>query len=442
MHYFGDDDSLQFASLSEQHVKNGSWPHPTTRRPWSSVCRSTKRLWHQCPYREDVALKPMYRAGAGFWQCSARRYVAVLNCAYVDEDDVVFDEQTAYGRHVSGGPETNFRPKKTFPFNAVPHFDEIAVHFGVGGAATGHFLNQLPRLFHLIVGTPPHVPIAIRSNAISERFVSFLIDANIVSPDRFRRFCFHKDHEKGRTMTEFCQRQQNFRGLFAKRMYFAGEFVRDYSLDLLKVIAAAKTTNKKLPVVPLPTPGKPWFSFALEICSWQFAQPRSILRDVMACHLDTPTPVNVVAPQKECRITVVNRKDAKSRMLRNHGGLMTGLRKRHPECRLFEFVGASLSLEAQIRAFATADLVIAPHGAALGYVGFMRPGAAVLEITYRLPDRIGPLIFFAAAQSAGLRYFLSFATDGKHSTPLTADLTDVLDLVDTALAPTSNIIPS
>ena len=73
-----------------------------------------------------------------------------------------------------------------------------------------------------------------------------------------------------------------------------------------------------------------------------------------------------------------------------------------------------------------ADLLIAPHGAAIGLCGFMRPGGAVLEIAY--PLRRWPAIFMPVALSSGLKYYLSFASKGKHSGPLAVKTSEIASL--------------
>ena len=45
-------------------------------------------------------------------------------------------------------------------------------------------------------------------------------------------------------------------------------------------------------------------------------------------------------------------------------------------------MGANFDLEQSIAAFADADIVVAPHGAALAFIAFMHEGAAVVEIGY------------------------------------------------------------
>ncbi len=80
----------------------------------------------------------------------------------------------------------------------------------------------------------------------------------------------------------------------------------------------------------------------------------------------------------------------------------------------------------KIKSFMRADLLIAPHGAAIGLCGFMRPGGAVIEIGY--PLRRWPAVFMPVALSAGLKYYLHLADKGKHSGPLQAGIGDVVKL--------------
>jgi TPR repeat protein len=95
-------------------------------------------------------------------------------------------------------------------------------------------------------------------------------------------------------------------------------------------------------------------------------------------------------------------------------------------------VGSKLSLTEQIGHFAWADIVIAPHGAALGHSVYMQPGGALIEIGY--PGKELPLIFMATALSAQLKYYLSIAEKGTHASGLTADVNDVKELAAKAVA--------
>ena len=83
---------------------------------------------------------------------------------------------------------------------------------------------------------------------------------------------------------------------------------------------------------------------------------------------------------------VVHRKDASGarRMVTNHGSMIEALRvmAREQGADVKEFVGNQNSIPKSIQRFAEADVVVAPHGAALAFVAFMRKGAAVVEIGY------------------------------------------------------------
>jgi capsular polysaccharide biosynthesis protein len=67
-------------------------------------------------------------------------------------------------------------------------------------------------------------------------------------------------------------------------------------------------------------------------------------------------------------------------MLRNHAALMVALRAAFPTARVTEFVGDQHSMAQSIALFGEADVVVAPHGAALGFLAFMRPTAACVEV--------------------------------------------------------------
>jgi hypothetical protein len=67
-------------------------------------------------------------------------------------------------------------------------------------------------------------------------------------------------------------------------------------------------------------------------------------------------------------------------MLRNHAQLMEALTGAFPSAIVTEFVGDKYSMAQSIEAFGEADVVVAPHGAALGFLASMRPTAACVEV--------------------------------------------------------------
>lgn len=116
------------------------------------------------------------------------------------------------------------------------------------------------------------------------------------------------------------------------------------------------------------------------------------------------------------QILVINRKDASSRMLDNHGELMDTLRSSLPShVQLIEFIGSENDVESTMRLFANADVVIGPHGAALTFTSLMRQGKAVIEMAYK--GRAGMAwpsnYIHAMVVGSELRYYLSMA-DGSY----------------------------
>jgi hypothetical protein len=97
-------------------------------------------------------------------------------------------------------------------------------------------------------------------------------------------------------------------------------------------------------------------------------------------------------------------------------------------------VGAEHDVESTIRTFANADLLIAPHGAAITFTAAMRRGAAVLEIGYSgRGDMMWPGNYFhSMVVGSGLDYYMTLA-DGEYSSPLHVDVDDVAKLALRAL---------
>ena len=115
------------------------------------------------------------------------------------------------------------------------------------------------------------------------------------------------------------------------------------------------------------------------------------------------------------QVLVVNRRDASSRMLDNHDELMNTLRstleQAGQKADVLEFVGADHDVESTLRMFANADVVIAPHGAALTFTSVMRPGKSVVEVGYLGRNQMGwpGNYFHAMVIGSELRYYLSMA---------------------------------
>ena len=108
--------------------------------------------------------------------------------------------------------------------------------------------------------------------------------------------------------------------------------------------------------------------------------------------LVTEAPATSAGPKGDAacvvEVLVVSRKDARSRAVKNHDALcktaLASLAKAMPTCavKLRVFVGKDHSLTSAAAAWRRAHVVIAPHGAALANVLFVRPGTLVVEIGY------------------------------------------------------------
>lgn len=135
------------------------------------------------------------------------------------------------------------------------------------------------------------------------------------------------------------------------------------------------------------------------------------------------------------RVLVVNRRDAGSRMVDNHGEMMDVLKKRLPSGVAFtEFVGSEHDVESTLRLFANADVLIAPHGAAITFTAVMRPGRAVIEIGY--DGRSGMMwpgnYFHTMVVGSDLVYYATLA-DGEYGSSMHVNVEDVAKLANMAL---------
>ena len=132
-------------------------------------------------------------------------------------------------------------------------------------------------------------------------------------------------------------------------------------------------------------------------------------------------------------IMVVHRIDASSRRVENHDALVTALKQTFPTCTIRIFVGRDHDIEDTVKWFGEADVLLAPHGAALGFMPFLRPGRMVVEFGYTGGGMSFPGSFYhAIALSVSAKFFLHMA-DGSYSGPMTVDIEDVVLLTQWAL---------
>lgn len=95
----------------------------------------------------------------------------------------------------------------------------------------------------------------------------------------------------------------------------------------------------------------------------------------------------------------VSRSDSPNRPLANEDALMSSLSRLGFEI----LISSQLSLCEQISAFASAEVIVAPHGAGLSNIVFCKPGCRIYELT---PDHYVNSCFLNLAQTKGNEYWL------------------------------------
>ncbi len=93
----------------------------------------------------------------------------------------------------------------------------------------------------------------------------------------------------------------------------------------------------------------------------------------------------------------VSRRDSAGRRVVNEAALMAALAPRG----FTEVTLSALPLAGQVAAFATAEMIVAPHGAGLAHLAFAAPGTRVVEI---FPSSHGTPAFAMIGAALGLRY--------------------------------------
>src|SRR5690606_36550531 len=106
-------------------------------------------------------------------------------------------------------------------------------------------------------------------------------------------------------------------------------------------------------------------------------------------------------------ILVLSRKDAASRHLSNYDQIVSKLRERFGDVNdIVEVVPAGKRYIEMGRMFYDARLVIAPHGAGLSHLLFMRCGTAIIEFGWYHGDFPTPNEYYCFARAIGVKYGL------------------------------------
>lgn len=138
----------------------------------------------------------------------------------------------------------------------------------------------------------------------------------------------------------------------------------------------------------------------------------AFLRERLLSQVDTS------GPRK--RIYVTRGPSANNRSVTNEPDVLALLRERG-----FEAADpGAMSVREQIRTFATADIIVAPHGAALANLAFASPGAAIVELFPA--GYVLPTYWRLAGGVPGLRYrYLSAPGGPRRQTRATAIVRDI-----------------
>jgi len=392
--------------LSDSHVPQrfSKPPQPIMSSQAKLAALCPKYGWRFCPKpnrgSEDV----------NWYTCEARQFVGKVHCAYIDNQGtipgMVYDSERTYPVHGCHPHKLNFQPQ---PLKKVVKLKSVAHNLAVYPTGFAHVMAQLPRLIHLVQTIPEDVPILLAPSSARDGFVKLLHDLGVLDKKRILDW-------KADTVYH------------ADTVYYAGEMGR------------GKGTQQE------------WNTLKKEFCSWALVMPRKRLQALFSSLHAAPRNESSVsssssllgvaggvqAPARApARVLVVHRKDASGgrRMCKNHASMLAALKAEYePNAVFTEFVGANHNMRESIELFASSDVVVAPHGAALGFLAFMKPGAACVEIGYKdLKGMKFPAPYYMAlALSVDVAYFLSMA-EGGYGTQLTADVDDVVAVTKKAL---------
>ncbi|KAJ8611017.1 hypothetical protein CTAYLR_007059 [Chrysophaeum taylorii] len=423
----GSRESLLFSTAAEK----AAW----CRRWWATVEKSPKvvgKRWSRiCP---APASKQKATREARQWSaCRVKRFVAAVTNGEVTVardkpagGAIVANRTHAFPVHLNtimSSPRTKITSRFDVP---------IAHTFGGLSVHAAHLINQIPRLVALARNVPRGTKVLVFNTRLHREFV-----------DLFRRRDVIPQHLEIKFVPPAA------RTFSAPTVYFAGEAVETE---------------------------KGWYTLEEEICSWQLTTNRTEIRDLLDAGLGKEDTVGDDAPvvcrapgRDDCGVEalVVSREDATSRSVKNHDDLLRAVRTALADstrCAVTVrvFVGRDHRVAATERIWRRADLVVAPHGAALAFMLFMRPGTHVIELGYYYSDpsttswkkkkkeetnNNGALAlsnangmpwpapyYWVVAVSASVHLYASMAR-GSYGGPMTANLSDVARVVANRVAP-------
>ena len=239
-----------------------------------------------------------------WWTCEYTQFVASLRCGFLDSDyrgrtpAMIYDKSRTFPLHACKTPSQ--QPLR-FPPRRINCFNRLATAIGVYPTSTAHIIVQLPRLVFLLQTLPKDVPILMASSGkMLRQIISFLSEKGILDPARIVEWDPDASYA-------------------AETLYFAGEVARGTA-----------------------TGGK-WNSLgSSENCSGILGMPRQLLQKLIETTVSSEVGGISYGGQYSRRpiVVIVDRSDAQSRRVSNHGAMMESLRSEFGHMlSLVEFIG-------------------------------------------------------------------------------------------------------
>lgn len=209
------------------------------------------------------------------------------------------------------------------------------------------------------------------------------------------------------------------------------------TVESISVVESPSVLRVKSLYVPLdllkPLDDELWGTISPE-CSSVLASDAARVRSGIEAWLGTKELQNPKTSDKPVML-VINRRDAhkSARSLGNHLALIEELQVTYGDThQVIEFIGSKHTLDESFRLFSNADVVIGPHGAAFAFAQALKPGTALVELSFHETRANGQLtydFFRLMASKLGLVYGLVMC-HGTYKTPLIAPLRAVLSVLD------------
>ncbi|CAF2138499.1 unnamed protein product [Rotaria magnacalcarata] len=301
--------------------------------------------------------------------------IGIFN-AFVDRSSSCGPEGTVYTSYAtfrfqkwSTSPCHNSPISANHTGKTVESYDELLDSVGVGLSDHGHFApQQLPRILRLLAVTPSSSKLLVASGGKADQFMDILVERSIVTRDRIVPYDKNKIYQ-------------------AKIVY----------------------RSETWPYLPGDLYGK-------------YLHDRTDMEIVYRSLI-----MNELLDEERDLVLIVMRKPENSRSLINHDAMVNmieqTLRNFSKTLLKIELFTGENHIKDQIKIWQKSKIVIAPHGAGLVNIMWMKPGSFVIEIGYESGWTL-PEMYFEMATHCQHKYWLVKAR-GAYDTRLSVDLADL-----------------